>query len=103
MAVKNYRDNATPSAIVSGAFGTEVIVLDSDGEGQGSDQECREVTIWVEEAKDVNMGNSAINAASGPLLPNGVSNHPIVLAISNTNLLFFDGTAADKVNIIWRS
>jgi len=41
MAVKNYRDNATPSAIVSGAFGTEVIVLDSDGEGQGSDQECR--------------------------------------------------------------
>jgi hypothetical protein len=103
MAVKNYRDNATPSGIVSGSFGTEVITLDSDGEGQGADQECREVIIWVEEAKDVNIGNSDVNAASGPLLPDGVTNHPLPLAISNTNLLFFDGTAADKVNLLWRS
>ena len=95
--------NATPSDIVSGAFGTEVVTLDATGAGQGGDQECREVIIWVEEAKEVNFGNSAVNAASGPLLPDGVSTIPLRFPLINTNLLFFDGTTGDKVNMIWRS
>jgi hypothetical protein len=103
MAAKNYRDNATPCGIVSGAFDVEVITLDSDGVGQGADQECREVILWPEEGKDVMIGGSVASAAAGPVLPDGVSNHPITLPISNTNLLYFKGTAADKVNLIWRS
>lgn len=98
-----YRDNAQPSDIVSGSFDVEVITLDGDGLGQGADQDCREVTVWVEEGKDVGIGGSAASAVAGPLLPDGVSTIPIVLAISNTNKLFFDGTTGDKVNIIWRS
>jgi hypothetical protein len=103
MATKNYRNNATPVGIVSGAFDVEVITLDSDGLGQGADQECREVIIWVEEAKDVRIGGSDATAVAGPLLPDGVTNHPIRLPISNTNMLFFDGTTGDLINLIWRS
>lgn len=99
----SYRDNAQPSGIVSGEFDVEVITLDSDGVGQGADQDCREVIIWPEEGKDVKIGGSATTALTGPVLPDGVSNHPITIPISNTNKLFFKGTAADKVNIIWRS
>ncbi len=98
-----YRDNATPVNIVSGGFGTEVLTLDSDGEAQGSDQPCREVIIMVEEAKDILLGNSAVNAAAGVPLPDGVATIPLRLPVSNTNLLFFDGTSADKVYLIWRT
>ena len=98
-----YQDNASPSGIVSGGFGIEVITLDADGEGQGSDQPCREITILVEEGKDVLLGNTAVIAASGVPLPDGVSTIPLVLPLSNTNLLFFDGTSADKVYLIWRT
>lgn len=98
-----YRDNATPTDVVSGEFGTEVITLDSDGLGQGSDQGCRSITILVEEAKDVTFGESVLAAASGVPLPNGVSTHPLELPVSNTNKLYFKGTAADKVFLIWRS
>jgi hypothetical protein len=103
MADKNYRDNAQPNGIVSGSFDVEVVVLDAGGEGQGADQDCREVIIWPEEGKDVMIGGSVASAAAGPILPDGVTTHPIVLSISNTNLLYFKGTAADKVNLIWRS
>jgi hypothetical protein len=98
-----YMDNASPVNVVSGGFGIEVITLDSDGEGQGSDQPCREITIMVEEAKDVKLGNTAVIAAAGVPLPDGVATIPLRLPVSNTNLLFFDGTAADKVYLIWRT
>jgi len=49
------------------------------------------------------IGGSVATAAAGPLLPDGVTTQPIKLPISNTNMLYFKGTAADKVNIIWRS
>ena len=99
-----YQDNATPSGIVSGEFGTEVITLAvTTFIGQGSDQPCREVQIWVEEGKDIRIGETAAIAASGPILPDGVTNHPIVLPISNTNKLFFKGSATDDVYLLWRS
>lgn len=98
----NYRDNATPSAIVSGSFGTEVITL-SSSVGQGSDQPCREVIILVQEGKDMKLGESAAAAASGVPLPDGVTTSPIVLAISNTNKLYFNGSTGEEVYLIWRS
>ena len=97
-----YRDNASPSAIVSGGFGIEVITL-ADSAGQGSDQPCREVTILVEEGKDIKLGNSAAIAAVGVPLPDGISVVPLVLPLSNTNLLYFNGTTSDKVYLIWRT
>lgn len=98
-----YQDNASPSDVVSGGFGIEVITLDGSGEGQGADQPCREITILVEEGKDVLLGNTALIAAAGVPLPDGVTTVPLVLPLSNTNLLFFDGTATEKVYLIWRT
>ena len=98
----NYRDNASPSDIVSGGFGIEIITL-ADNAGQGSNQPCREITILVEEGKDIKLGNSAAIAAAGVPLPDGVSVVPLVLPLSNTNLLYFNGTTSDKVYLIWRS
>lgn len=97
------RDNAQTSSIVSGSFDVEVVTLDSDGLGQGADQSCREVIIWPEEGKDVKIGGSAASALAGPVLADGVSNAYLKFPISNTNKLFFNGTAADTVNILWRS
>jgi len=94
----NYRDNATPSDVVSGAFGVEVVAL-ADSVGQGADQQCREVTIWPEASKSIKLGSSAVTAAAGVILPAGA----ITIPISNTNLLFFNGTTGDDVYIIWRS
>lgn len=99
-----YQDNATPTGVVSGGFGTEVIALAATTfKGQGANQPCREVQIWVEEGKDIRIGESVTAAASGPLLPDGVTNHPIVLPISNTNLLYFKGDAQDDVYLLWRT
>ncbi len=96
-----YMDNATPSEIVSGGFDTEVITLDSDGLGKGSDQPCRVAYIWPEDTKNVRLGNSAANAVAAPILWNDGSY--LKLPISNTDKLFFNGTAADKVYILWRT
>jgi len=96
--MSNYRDNATPSSIVSAAFGVEVVTL-ADDVGQGGDQECREVIIWPETGKSVSIGESASAAASGPVLPAGA----ITIPISNTNKLYFNGTTGDDVYILWRS
>lgn len=98
----SYRDNATPSDVVSGEFGTEVITLVASV-GQGSNQPCREVIILVAEGKDMLLGEDASAAAAGVPLPDGVTTHPIRLPISNTNKLFFNGTTGEKVYLIWRS
>ncbi len=52
----SYRDNAQPSNIVSGGFGTEVVTLDSDGVGQGSDQDCRSAIVWPDPETDIVVG-----------------------------------------------
>ena len=96
----SYRDNASPNGIVSGSFGTEVITLVADA-GQGADQDCREVVIWQEAGKTVKIGNSAVNAAAGPVLND--SEEYLVLPISNTNKLYFSGTTGDNVYLLWRS
>jgi hypothetical protein len=98
-----YRDNATPSDIVSGAFDVEVVTINAASTGQGADQPCREVIIWPEEGKDIKIGGSAASAAAGPVLADGVSNAYLRIPISNTNKLFFNGTQNDTVNILWRS
>jgi len=51
-----FRANASPSNIVSGSFGVEVITLDGSGLGQGADQPCREVTVWPEASKSIKIG-----------------------------------------------
>lgn len=96
----DYRDNATPSDIVSGEFGVEVITLDGSGLGRGADQPCRELYVWPETGKAMRMGESALAAASGVVLPEA---HPVQIPLSNTNKLYFDGTTGDYVYIIWRS
>ncbi len=104
----NYRDNSTPSAIVSGEFGVEVITLAATTFiGQGSDQSCREVIIWAELGKTVRIGEDASAAASGPILAAGIASQDngsyLRIPISNTNKLFFKGTATDDVYLLWRS
>ena len=104
----DYRDNSTPSDIVSGAFGVETITLAATTFiGQGSDQPCREVIIWAELGKTVRIGEDAATAASGPILLAGIaaetSGHYLRIPISNTNKLFFKGTATDDVYLLWRS
>jgi hypothetical protein len=95
--IMSYGD-ARPSDIVSGSFGVEVVTL-ADNAGVGANQECREVTMWPESGKSIKIGHTAVAAASGPVLPSG----GIVLAIDNTNKLYFGGTSADKVYLVWRS
>ncbi len=98
----SYRDNSTPSDIVSGEFGTEVIALAATTfTGQGADQPCREVLIWYELGKTVQIGESAAAAAAGPVMND--SEEYLRIPISNTNKLFFKGTAEDDVYILWRS
>ena len=108
MTVKNYRDNAQPSDIVSGAFGVEKITLAATTfVGQGADQECREVTVWAELGKVVTIGEDAAAAAAGVPLLTGVtaseSGQYLTIPLSNTNKLFFKGAAEDDVYLIWRS
>lgn len=95
--------NSAPSAIVSEDFDVEVIVLDADGLGRGANQACREVTVWPEEGKDVLIGGTVATAATGPPLADGISMHYMKIPIVNTNKLYFKGTAADKVYLLWRS
>lgn len=95
-----YRDNATPSDIVSGAFGVEVITLDGDGLGQGANQPCREIYVWPEVGKTVGMGETALAAGNGVVLPEA---HPVQIPLSNTNKLFFNGVTGEDVYIIWRT
>ncbi|KKL70210.1 hypothetical protein LCGC14_2107210 [marine sediment metagenome] len=96
----NYRDNSTPSDIVSGVFGVEILTF-VDNAAQGADQECREVIIWQNAGKTVKIGETAAVAASGPALND--SEAYLRIPISNTNLLFFGGTTGKKVNLLWRS
>ena len=97
----SYRDNATPTGIVSGEFGTEVITI-AAGIGVGSDQSCREVIIWPENNKDIRIGESVTAAASGPWLQKANSSY-LTIPISNTDKLHFNGTNGDKVYLLWRS
>jgi len=94
----SYRDNAQPSDIVSGEFGSELIAM-AGGVGQGADQECREAIVWPERLKLITIGGTTVEAASGPVLPE----YPITIPISNTNKLFFAGTNGENVYITWRS
>jgi hypothetical protein len=94
----NYRDNATPSDVVSAAFGVETVTL-ADSAGQGADQQCREVIVWPEASKSIKIGHTALVAATGPVIPSG----GLTIPISNTNKLYFGGTTSDKVYILWRS
>lgn len=98
MAVKNYRDNATPSEIVSGGFGTEVISVTTAGV-QASDQQCREVYVWPASGDSVRIGETAVIANAGPILPANA----IRIPISNTNKLFFDAAGNVTVNVLWRT
>ena len=104
----NYRDNATPSDIVSGEFGVETIALASGSfTGQGADQLCREVIIWAELGKTVRIGEDASAATTGPILAAGIASQDngsyLRIPISNTNKLYFKGTAEDDVYLLWRS
>lgn len=96
----NYRDNATPSNIVSGAFGVEILTFVASA-AQGANQPCREVIIWQNSGKTVKIGHTAAAAASGPALND--NEQYLRIPISNTNLLFFSGTTGEKVNLLWRS
>ncbi len=95
-----YQDNASPSDIVSGGFGVEVLTF-VDNAAQGADQPCREVIIWQNAGKTVKIGETAAAAASGPALND--SEAYLRLPISNTNLLYFGGTTGEKINLLWRS
>ena len=102
----NYRDNSTPSNIVSGSFGVEILTFVASA-AQGADQPCREVIIWQNFGKTVKIGETAAVAASGPALPlssgTAGSEQYLRIPISNTNKLFFSGTTGEKVNLLWRS
>ncbi len=95
-----YNDNASPSDIVSGGFGVEVLTFVASA-AQGANQPCREVIIWQNAGKTVKIGETAAAAASGPALND--SEAYLRLPISNTNLLFFGGTTGEKVNLLWRT
>jgi len=100
------------SNAVSDAGGSEEIVLDADGLGQGADQPCRKVyitqpytntagtrvNIGIEAAADLGveipLGSSA--TATGPQQPG-----PMVINIANTNLLYFFGTATETISIMY--
>ena len=96
----DYRDNATPSNIVSGAFGIEILTFVASA-AQGANQPCREVIIWQNSGKTVKIGETAAAAASGPALND--NEQYLRIPISNTNLLSFSGTTGEKVNLLWRS
>ena len=103
-----YNDNASPSGIVSGGFGVEVITLAATTfVGQGADQPCREVLIWGELDKVITIGEDATAAASGVPLLTGIaaqsSGQYLRIPISNTNKLFFKGAAQDEVYLLWRT
>ena len=95
-----YQDNASPSDVVSGGFGVEILTF-VDSAAQGADQPCREVIIWQNAGKTVKIGETAAAAASGPALND--SEAYLRLPISNTNLLYFGGTTGEKINLLWRS
>ncbi len=95
-----YRENSQPSEVVSGTFGVETITL-VDSAGQGSNQSCREVTVWPETGESIKIGESAAVAATGPLLND--TEAYLRIPISNTNKLYFGGTTGKKVYLLWRS
>jgi len=100
------------SNAVSDAGGAERITLDAGGLGQGSDQPCRKV--YITQPYDntlvarVNVG-AAASAVLGIDIPHGgdtvatapLSVGPLELNVSNTNLLYFFGTAADVVDVLY--
>ena len=103
-----YKDNASPSDIVSGAFGTEVITLAaSTFKGRGTDQPCREVIIWAELGKTIRIGEDEAAAVAGPPLLTGIASQDngkyLRIPLSNTNKLYFKGSAQDDVYLLWRS
>jgi len=100
------------SEAVSDAGGAERITLDDDGVGQGANQPCRKV--YITQPYDntlvarVNVG-AAASASLGIDIPHGgdtvatapLSVGPLELNVANTNLLYFFGTAADVVDILY--
>lgn len=103
-----YQDNASPTGIVSGDWGVEKITLAATSfTGRGSDQPCREIIVWAELDKTVMIGNTAAEAVTGLPLLTGITasatGQYLRLSLSNTNKLFFKGTAEDDVYILWRT
>ena len=100
------------SNLVSDSGGAERITLDAGGLGQGANVPCRKVFITQPLANTlvarVNVGAAASDvlgievpcgstaAATGPRQPGALE-----LNVSNTNLLYFIGTAADVVDIMY--
>ncbi len=83
MAV-NYRDNSTPSDIVSGAFGVEILTF-VDSAAQGADQVCRVVIIWRNAGKTVKIGEPAVAATAIHALND--NKQYLKISIPNTNIL----------------
>lgn len=96
----SYKDNSSPSDVVSGSFGVEILTFVASA-AQGANQPCREVTVWQNSGKTVKIGHTAAAAASGPALND--NEQYLKIPISNTNKLFFGGTTGEKVNLLWRS
>lgn len=80
------------------AFGTEVITLDAGGAGQGSDVDCRQVKVMAEASKTAYVGNSSSVDNTYPVLPNTAY---LPIEVNNTSLLYFSGTAGDKIYLIY--
>jgi len=100
------------SNAVSDSGGSERITLDGNGLGQGADVPCRKVFITQPYGNTlvarVNV-DAVASAVLGIDIPHGgstvatapLSVGPLVLNVSNTNLLYFFGTAQDSVDIMY--
>lgn len=98
----NFRDNASPSGIVSGTVGvdSEGFVGDNDPD-QVDDNDCREVLLWAAISNHLLIGETSSKASSGVLLPLGFVFH---LPMSNTNKIFSDNLVQVTFrSIVWRS
>ena len=84
-----------------------------DGTTEGATRPCLECWIIALEGNNtavrVNMG-SACTATTGQEIPKAVahgsqgSSKPLRIPVRNLNLLYFiGGTAADKIDILWRN
>jgi len=100
------------SNLVSDSGGSEEIILDAGGLGQGADQPCRKVYITqpysntagtrvnvgiaaaVDLGVEIPLGSSA--TATGPQQPG-----PMEINIANTNLLHFFGATTETISIMY--
>lgn len=90
----NYRDNAQPSNIVSGEFGTEVITLVGDDAVQGADQDCREVTIWTPDTVSLSPDSSSPNIITNGNFTDWTADNP------DDWTLYGDGLPEDGSNYV---